>query len=151
MNNLEELNNKLNNLITKNYDAEKGYKKAADLVKDPQLEEFFKSQAQNRYDFGHALKAEIKSTGGDVDKGTSVTGDLHRAWMSVKDTFSANDRKAMLEEVVRGEEAAVEEYREILNEATLPPTTQSIIKNQIDSIQGALANARSLEAWEENA
>ena len=150
MNNLEELNDKLNNLITKNYDAEKGYKKAADLVEDPQLKEFFRNQAQNRYDFGHALKSEIKSTGGEVDKGTSITGDLHRAWMSVKDTFSGNDNKAMLEEVVRGEEAAVEEYREVLKEATLPPTTQNIISEQIQSIQGALSNARSLEAWEAN-
>ena len=69
--------------------------------------------------------------------------------MSIKDTFSGNDSKAMLEEVIRGEEAAVEEYREILKETTLPPTTQSIISDQVNSIQGALADARSLDAWEE--
>lgn len=148
MNNLEKLNGQLNELITKNYDAEKGYKKAADLAKNPELKGYFTNQAQNRYDFGHALKNEIKSTGGDVDKGTSLKGDLHRAWMSVKDTFSANDDKAMLEEVVRGEEAAVEEYNEILSDATLAPTTQNLIKNQVQSVQKALADARSLEAWE---
>jgi len=149
MNNLEKNIKRLNELITKNYDAEEGYKKAADLVAgDTQLQQFFKDQAQNRYDFGHALKTEIKSVGGEVDKGTSVTGDLHRAWMTIKDTFSSNDSKAMLEEVVRGEEAAVEEYRDILDEATLAPTTQSLLQKQVASVQTALSNARSLDAWE---
>jgi len=149
MNNLEKNIKRLNELITKNYDAEEGYKKAADLVaSDTQLQQFFKDQAQNRYDFGHALKTEIKSVGGEVDKGTSVTGDLHRAWMTIKDTFSSNDSKAMLEEVVRGEEAAVEEYRDILDEATLAPTTQSLLQKQVASVQTALSNARSLDAWE---
>jgi len=149
MNNLEKNIKRLNELITKNYDAEEGYKKAADLVDgDAQLKQFFKDQAQNRYDFGHALKTEIKSVGGEVDKGTSVTGDLHRAWMTIKDTFSSNDSKAMLEEVVRGEEAAVEEYRDILDEATLAPTTQSLLQKQVASVQTALSNARSLDAWE---
>ena len=149
MNNLEKLNSKLNDLVTKNYDAEKGYKQAADLAESTQLKAFFKNQAQNRYDFGHALKAEIKSTGGDVDKGTSFTGDAHRAWMSIKDAFSANDDKAMLQEVVRGEEEAVEEYQEVMRETQLAPTTQDLLKKQVHSVQSALSKARTLEAWEE--
>lgn len=149
MNNLEKNIKRLNELITKNYDAEEGYKKAADLVdNDTQLQQFFRDQAKSRYDFGHELKKEIKSVGGEVDKGTSVKGDLHRAWMTIKDTFSQNDSKAMLEEVVRGEEAAVEEYRNIIDEATLAPTTQSLLQKQVTSVQSALANARSLDAWE---
>ncbi|MGJ8665666.1 MAG: ferritin-like domain-containing protein [Patiriisocius sp.] len=149
MDNVKKLTNQLNELLTKNYDAEAGYKKAADLVEGSQLKTYFQSQAKNRYDFGHALKSEIKGIGGEVDKGTSLKGDAHRTWMSIKDTFSATDNKAMLEEVVRGEEAAVEEYQEILKEATLAPTTQKLIKNQVTSIQEALANARSLDAWAE--
>jgi len=147
MNNLEKLNDRLNDLITKNYDAEKGYEKAAELVEDTQLRAFFKNQAKSRYDFGHSLKSEIKSTGGDVDKGTSLKGDVHRAWMSVKDTFTGTDGKAMLEEVIRGEETAVEEYKEVLQDTTLAPTTQKMINSQVESIQSALAKARTLDAW----
>ncbi|MAZ73518.1 MAG: hypothetical protein CMC70_10270 [Flavobacteriaceae bacterium] len=148
MNNLEERVQKLNDLITKNYDAEAGYKKAAEMVEDTQLKTFFNNQAKNRYDFGHALKDEIKMVGGEVDKGTSFKGDAHRAWMSVKDTFSSNDSKAILEEVIRGEETAVNEYQEILKEATLAPTTQQLLQDQVASVQTALADARSLDAWE---
>lgn len=148
MNNLEERVKKLNELITKNYDAEAGYKKAAEIVDDNQLKQFFTNQAQARYDFGHSLKDEIKMVGGEVKKGTSFTGDAHRAWMSIKDTFSANDSKAMLEEVIRGEEAAVEEYQEILQKQTLAPTTQDLLQKQVTSVQSALADARSLDAWE---
>jgi uncharacterized protein (TIGR02284 family) len=118
---------RLNDLITKNYDAEKGYEKTAALVEDSQLSTFFKHQAKSRYDFGHVLKAEIKSTGGDIDKGTGIKGDLHRAWMSVKDTFTGTDGKATLEGVINGEETAVAEYKEVLQEATLAPTTQKVM------------------------
>ncbi len=148
MNNLEERVQKLNELIEKNYDAEAGYKKAAELVENNQLKQFFTNQAKARYDFGHALKDEIKMVGGEVKKGTSFTGDAHRTWMSIKDTFSANDSKAMLEEVIRGEEASVEEYQEILQKQTLAPTTQELLQKQVTSVQSALADARSLDAWE---
>ena len=47
----EEMSNKLNELLEKNYDAEKGYKKAAEIVDSPKLKSFFEEQAQNRYDF----------------------------------------------------------------------------------------------------
>lgn len=149
MNKLEERVQKLNELITKNYDAEEGYKKAADLVEDAQLKSFFRDQAKNRYDFGHSLKDEIKMVGGEVKKGTSVTGDLHRTWMSIKDAFSGNDEKAMLEEVIRGEKASVEEYRDILKDTELAPTTKELLTKQVDSVQGALAKARTLDAWED--
>ena len=59
MKNSEKMTYKLNELLTKNYDAEAGYKKAAEMVSQPQLKQFFETQAQHRYDFGHELKTEI--------------------------------------------------------------------------------------------
>lgn len=142
----EKMSNKLNELLEKNYDAEAGYKKAADLVENPQLKQFFEKQAQHRYDFGHELKTEIRNVGGTPDKGTSTTADAHRAWMSIKDTFSANDEESILEEVERGEKAAVEEYKEVMSDTTLPPSTKGIISNQVSNIENTLRNVKNFEA-----
>ena len=141
-----EMSTKLNNLLTKNYDAEAGFKKAAELTENPQLKQFFDRQAQNRYNFGHEMKQEIEAVGGTPDKGTSFTADAHRAWMGIKDAFTTNTPEAILEEVVKGETANLSEYRDIVSDSTLPPTTQNIIQKQVVSISDALQNAKNFEA-----
>jgi uncharacterized protein (TIGR02284 family) len=141
----EKMSKKLNELLEKNYDAERGYKKAAGIVENTKLKQFFENQAQNRYDFGHELKSEIRNYGEVPDKGGSATGSVHRAWMDIKSAFTSNDEEAILNEVQRGEKAAVEEYEEIISDTTLPPTTQRILVAQRDSIQQALQNAKNFE------
>lgn len=141
----EKMSNKLNDLLTKNYDAEAGYKLAHDNVEDSALKEYFNRRAKERYDFGHQLKNEIASYGEMPDKGTSLKGDLHRAWMNVKSTVSGNDEEAILEETIRGEKAAIEEYKDVLNEPNLPPTTENILKTHLDTIKSALKEVRSFE------
>ena len=141
----EKMSNKLNELLEKNYDAEKGYKKAAEIVENPQLKSFFKDQAQNRYDFGHELKSEIRNYGETPEKGGSFKGATHRTWMDIKSTFTSNDEEAILEEVVKGEKAAKEEYNEVINDTTLPPTTQSILSKHKESIDAAIRNAKNFE------
>ncbi|TVZ52371.1 ferritin-like domain-containing protein [Dokdonia sp. Hel_I_53] len=143
----EEVGNKLNNLLTKSYDAEAGYKKASENVKNSGLKNFFNSRAQDRYNFGHELKEEIRSFGQEVDKGTSFQADMHRAWMDVKTAFSTDDDESTLEEAIRGEKASVEEYNEVLTETTLPSSTRAILEKQRNSIQSALNEVKSLEEW----
>lgn len=53
MHNDDKIISKLNELLEKNYDAEKGYKKAAEDIKNAQLQDFLQSHSQQRYDFGH--------------------------------------------------------------------------------------------------
>ncbi|BAO54541.1 ferritin-like domain-containing protein [Nonlabens marinus] len=141
----DEVGKKLNALLEKNYDAEAGYKAAADNVKNAQLKSFFGQQAQERYNFGHELKAELKSFGQEPDKGTSVAGDAHRMWMNIKSTFSSDNEESILEEAIRGEKTAVEEYNEIINETSLPPSTKSVLTKHRDNIQSALTKVNSLE------
>lgn len=142
----ETMSNKLNELLTKNYDAEAGYKKAAEIVENPQLKQFFETQAQARYDFGHELKTEIRNTGGTPERGTSFKGDVHRTWMSIKDTFTSKDEENILEEVTRGEKTAVQEYQEVILDTTLPPTTKGILTKQVSNIESTLQNVKNFEA-----
>lgn len=141
----EKITGKLNELLEKNYDAEKGYKKAAEKVENGKLKNFFQEQAQKRYDFGHEIKAEIKSYGESPDKGGSATGALHRTWMDIETAFSSNNEKTILDEVQKGEKAALEEYDQIIADTELPPTTQKILTSQRDAIQNAYNSAKNFE------
>jgi len=135
----------LNDILEKTYDAEKGFRKAAENTENASLKTYFEGKATQRYDFGHQLKTEIKSFGQEVDKGGSVTGTAHRAWMDIKALFSSDDEEAMLEESIRGEKSAIEEYDELLKEVSLPSSTKRVLEEQKSAIQKGLATIKSLE------
>ena len=141
----EKMGQKLNELLEKNYDAEAGYKNAAEKVKNASLKNYLLSRAQDRYDFGHELKSELKHFGQEPDKGTSVAGDAHRLWMDLKTALSSDKDEAVLEEAIRGEKAALEEYNEILEGDDLPEGTKTLVANQRNSVKIALTEAKALE------
>ena len=129
----------LNDLITKNYDGENGYKEAAEDVESPTLKNMFKDFAQQRYDFGHELKAAIKQAGGEVNKGGSVAAAVHRTWIDLKSAIAGNDEKAVLEECKRGEENALKEYDEALSELNSTDPGYNVVSKQRTQIQQALS------------
>lgn len=135
----------LNELLEKNYDTEKVYKTAAGDVKNERLKSFFKEKAMQRYDFGHELKTEIKSFGESPDKGSSVTGDTHRAWMNLKTAFSSDNEEAVLEETIRAEKAAVEDYNKMIKADGFPPTTANLLIKQRNAIERSLTEVKELE------
>lgn len=77
----EEMSNKLNDLLEKNYDAEKGYKKAAEKVENTELQQFFNEQAQKRYDFGHELKTEIIMAKLQIREAVQLAQCTVRGWI----------------------------------------------------------------------
>lgn len=142
----DNIANELNELLEKNYDAEAGYKKAAEDVKNQDLKNYFNSRAKDRYDFGHQLKDEIKSFGHEPEKGTSLKGDAHRMWMDLKSAFSNDKEESILEEAIRGEKAAIEDYNKIIAKNDLPPSTENLIIRQRNSVKEALNEVQALEA-----
>ncbi|MCG9971183.1 ferritin-like domain-containing protein [Christiangramia crocea] len=141
----EEISSMLNELLEKNYDAEKGYKLAADKVKDKNLQNFFAARAQERYDFGHELKSEIRNFGEAPSDGSSLAGDTHRSWMNLKASLSNDTDEAVLEEAIRGEKAAVEEYEKVLKKSEIPASTGNILMKQKNAIVAALNEVKTLE------
>ncbi|KAA2218797.1 ferritin-like domain-containing protein [Maribacter flavus] len=143
----EKISNRLNDLLTKTYDAEKVYKLAQDKVDNPTVKKFLADKVLQRYNFGHELKREIQTYGELPDKGGSTKGDLHRTWMNLSASLSSNSTERILEEVERGEKASLEEYNEILKDDNmeLAPTTQEILIKHRNQIESALNNARIYE------
>lgn len=141
----ENVGTKLNNLLQKTYDAEQGYKKAAENTDNAVLKSFFTRKSKQRYNFGHQLKNEISSFGQKIEKGGSAAGTAHRTWMDFKSFFTTNDEESMLEEAIRGEKASLEEYRDVLTEIDLPKSTETILLQQMNQIELDLAKEKIME------
>lgn len=138
MNYSEKISNKLNELLVKNYDAEKGYLNAIDNVDNKELKMFFKRRASERSQFAKELRTEILQYGQIPEDSGSFKGTMHRNWMSLKSTFTSNNEEAILEEAIKGEEASLEEYDALLKENNLPPTIDSLIAKHRNAIQAAI-------------
>lgn len=141
----EKISNKLNELLEKNYDAEKGYLNAANNVDSARLKNFFKERAAERSQFAKELRTEILSYGQIPEDSGSLKATMHRNWMTLKSTFSSNDEEAILEEAIRGEKASYDEYSEILKENEFAPTTQTILENHKQIIQSAINSLKYQE------
>lgn len=142
-----EMSNKLNELLERTHDAEKGFKQAAEKVDNKTIKEFFLNSAKQRYNFGQELKAEIISFGQAPEKGGSIKGTLHRSWINFKSLFASNTEEAMLEEVLRGEKEAIETYNDILHDKdfVLPPSTESLLMRHRNAIRETLETADIFE------
>ena len=135
----------LNELLERNYDAEKGYKKAAEDIENSLLKDFFKDYSSQRYTFGHELKEEINSLGGEPQKGSDLKADLHRAWIDVKSLLTGKDTEAVVGECIRGEEKALSDYEDALRRTDLPPKSRGVIQRQHDKIQAAINRLNEIE------
>ncbi|MBF8779506.1 ferritin-like domain-containing protein [Pseudomonas fulva] len=111
-NSSKEVIDVLNNLIEYSKDGEKGFKEAADDVKNPELKAFCVQRASDCSSAVSELQAEVRRLGGDPETSTSITGDLHRGWVNLKSMLTGKDDKAVLEELERGEDAALKAYKD---------------------------------------
>ena len=140
-----EVAHRLNELMEKNYDAEKSFKSVIDDIEDSKLKEFFSHQAEHHYENNQELRSAIRSLGERPSERSSVEGDVMRTWMNLKTSFSGNKEKTILKGLREGEEEALEEYQEVLEVEGLPDSVKILVLKQQETIQGIL---EELRAWE---
>src|SRR5690606_13521403 len=126
----DEIVNNLQDLLEKNYDAEKGFTKAMKNAKNENLKHFLKKQAFQRSRFANELTQELRQLNEEPKGSGSVTGDLHRAWIDIKSAVAGNEDEAVLEECIRGEKASAEEYEEKLQKYNFPPQISNVLQKQ---------------------
>ncbi|WP_411767255.1 ferritin-like domain-containing protein [Winogradskyella sp. A3E31] len=135
----EKISNQLNELLTKNYDAEKGYRKAIDNVDNNNLKIYFTNRANERKEFANEIKTEIERYGEEPKESGSFKGTLHRNWMTLKSNLSNNNEEAVLEEALRGEEASLEDYNDVISsDNVFPPSIDTMLKKQKNAIQASI-------------
>lgn len=90
------------------------------------------------------LQQEVRKLGGDPAKSGSVAATLHRGWINIKSAVTGKDEGAVISEAERGEDSAVANYRDAL-EQNLPSTVQMLVQRQYTEIKAAHDRIRSLE------
>ena len=139
------ISDKLNELLIKNYDAEKGYINAMKEVDNVNVKNFFKNRAEERSSFARELRTEILTYGEIPEDSGSFKGTLHRNWMSLKATFSSNNEETILNEALRGEKASLEEYNELLSNNNFPTRLINLLREQRNSIEAAINSVKLYE------
>jgi len=144
--NKNEIFDEIKEILEKNEDGFKGYEKAAKNADSAALRTYFQNKASKRKEFNAKLKSEMRTAYTDFDVDGSFGGTIHRAWMDVKSLFSADDDESMLEESIRGDKAAIDEYNDVIEYDNLPVGLKNLLISQRDQIQQDIAKNDSLES-----
>ena len=142
--NNEQTVDKLNYILGTLRDGEKGYRDAADEVTNSEYQTMFNQYAQQRSTFAAQIEAEIRQLGGDPRDGGSAGAALHRAWTDVRDAITGKDDAAVIAEVERGEDVAIDNYQDVMEES-LPADIKGIITQQYDDVKAAHDRIRDLK------
>lgn len=117
-------------------ERKEGYKKAAENVKDFNLKTLFEKYAQQSFMFSQELlHFTDKNTAKDV--GTRFVADSWRVWMDIKAALTSKSESAILEACVTGEDAAIRNYQDVIEDKELPQNIKSIVQKQLNEIRSA--------------
>lgn len=133
-----------NKLIAICKDGQAGYQAAADDTRDPELRELFHRLAVQRADFAADLQELVEALRCEPRRHSTLAGAVHRGWLNLKSALTHGDHHAALVECERGEDAAVEAYRRVLEEAPLDGELRRMIANQAFAVRDAHAEVSFL-------
>jgi uncharacterized protein (TIGR02284 family) len=140
----KEIISTLNNLIETLKDGQEGYKESASAVDDPQLKTVFDAYSLQRAKFAGELQNEVVKMGeAEPEDSSSATGAMHRTWINIKSAVTSGDRHAILAEAERGEDSAVNAYKDAL-EKDLPAPVREIVSQQSAEVKMAHDKIRNL-------
>jgi len=136
----------LNGLVETCERGERGFRSAAESVRNSEFRRLFNIFAQQRTQFISELQAEIHRLGGEAGR----TGRPEASSAPSPIPFSrpsspeARDEAAIIAECRREQEAAVNDYQEALK-ADLPLDVQYVVKRQYMDIKDAYDRIRILQ------
>ncbi|MET0467077.1 MAG: PA2169 family four-helix-bundle protein [Chitinophagaceae bacterium] len=135
----ETKNSVLNDLIEINNDRIAGFEKAIADIKDENidLKAVFQEYATQSRKFSQELTAAVASGGGEPETDNSFAGTMHRAWIDIKSLFGGNDRKSILAEAERGEDAIKKAYETAIKEGKLIGAAATLVAQQGVEIKAA--------------
>lgn len=136
----------INDLVKINNDRIDGYKKAIENLQteDIDLKVIFQSKISESQTFHSELAAEVAILGEKIATGTMALGKIYRAWMDIGAFFSGGDRKTVLNNCERGEDAALVAYNTALESKYLTPTQREILLSQLRTLKDSHDEIRAL-------
>lgn len=135
----------LQELLEKNYDAEKDYKIALERAESHELKQFFKKQVVRRDHYSTEIDKLIHSLNEHPKESGTTSGTLHRTWINLRSSIGKNTDKVLLEECLQGEKNSVEEYEEQLSKYRFPAQIEEVLRKQLEEMKATLSSIHSLE------
>src|SRR6185369_11322933 len=108
-----------------------GFRASAEQVKSRTLRANLLARSSECATAADQLRAHVLQLGGKPEDGGSAAGAMHRGWVAVKAKLSTYDDLAVLEECERGEDVALRNYREAL-ENELPTPIRNLVERQYE-------------------
>ena len=136
--------NCLQQLVSISRDSEDGFREASRDVRNQDLKELFTMIARQRGEFGTELKGIVSSLDEDPETSKDLGGEARLLWLELKAALSAGDEHTILFECERGEDAAVNAYRDVLKDYELPPDIRVVVEKQWEAVQKSHERIRHL-------
>lgn len=146
MESIEKIMDVINKLIKLNNDRVAGFEQAGTDLEDNdnRLIPIFRQLANESRQYSAELTG-LALQYGNPDNGTTTSGDLHRAWIDIKTSFTCNNLQAVLDECERGEDAIKAAYREALDAGDeLNPEVIQLLQRQQQGIENGHNLIKSL-------
>ncbi len=128
----------LQDLIYRLQDAEKGYKEITKATANVPLQKWLKRYANERHIFHGELENHVKSLGGDPEVQTTFLGKIHRMFIDIKISNIEDDFGPIVNEIERGSNALIGDYRKVLQDVKLPLNIAQTLRTQVAVIEGEL-------------
>lgn len=90
----------------------------------------------------------IQERGGKADDTATTAGAIHRAWIDVKNSLPVgNKEKSTLENVVYGEENAVNAYQQAITGGDLDPESTKVISEHLRQLRESHTKFKNIEEY----
>jgi uncharacterized protein (TIGR02284 family) len=140
----------LNNLVELLIDSRKGYQEAAERVEAPHLKQLLTKLSTERAPLISEVESQLRMVGeDDMPKDGTVKGDLHRAWIDIRDSLSGSENANVLDECERGEKYLLERYDDIIKDEDVSPQVKTMLNTQRTKVQSNINEVQALHATHE--
>lgn len=141
----KKLAQNLQELLAKNYDANKGFIKAMKEAQSHDLKEYLKIRALIHHRYATQLDKIIHSLNEHPIEEGSTVGRFHRAWIDVIRKFSGNNDETIFDECLRGQAATIREYNNKLTNYQFPTEVKEVLKGHLTELEQIYEGARKIE------
>jgi uncharacterized protein (TIGR02284 family) len=138
-----EIRSTLNDLIESCRDSARGYRTAAEKIKDPEIRALFLNYARQRGEYAIELQTETARIGAEPAKPDAPAGAMRPVWVDLKTALLGDHDHAILEEAERSEDAILKNYRDALRKE-LPGELRIVVGRQFLEIDRTHQSVRSL-------
>jgi uncharacterized protein (TIGR02284 family) len=135
----------LNNILEYLNDSCLGYEQCADAVNQKVIASFFSNLATKRKLMAAELAEKIKNFNANPEERGTVSGAAHRFLVNLKGLVTAGNVDSIVNEVKRGENTAINSYKEALRE-NLPQDVRDLLVNQLNEFEKDLGDVDRLSA-----